>query len=277
MSNDTDRLADAGRASSSATSGRSSPIPTTRSSSAPSSAPPTPYTVAWVPALNGQNTQPGELWPQMEHSCGAAGGASIPRRRDSRPTGASAIRACASPSSSSAFPKSHLGSVCDASYTSAWAASSATSPRRSGTVIERHGRVSRAIFDASDRARRSVYRLWLDETSPSRTREAPAKKRRSRGRKRNDTGEVARAPAPAPAFDDLTEAFFAAAPPDDAAPTVAPECFDDLVAVGPAPHATRSRPCGAPSPPRARRWGACSRPRPLSERRASRTRGTRRA
>ena len=36
-------------------------------------APATPYTVAWVPAQNGQNTQPGELWPQVEHSCGAAG------------------------------------------------------------------------------------------------------------------------------------------------------------------------------------------------------------
>ncbi len=37
-------------------------------------APPvTPYTVAWVPEQNGQNTQPGELWPQIEHSCGAAG------------------------------------------------------------------------------------------------------------------------------------------------------------------------------------------------------------
>ena len=37
-------------------------------------APPTPYTVAWVPAVGGQNTRPGELWPQMEHSCGGPGG-----------------------------------------------------------------------------------------------------------------------------------------------------------------------------------------------------------
>jgi hypothetical protein len=37
-------------------------------------APATPYTVAWVPEQNGQNTQPGELWPQIEHSCGAVGG-----------------------------------------------------------------------------------------------------------------------------------------------------------------------------------------------------------
>jgi MYXO-CTERM domain-containing protein len=33
-----------------------------------------PYTVAWLPEQNGQNTQPGELWPQIEHSCGALGG-----------------------------------------------------------------------------------------------------------------------------------------------------------------------------------------------------------
>jgi MYXO-CTERM domain-containing protein len=38
-------------------------------------APPvTPYTVAWLPQLGGQNTQPGELWPLVEHSCGAPGG-----------------------------------------------------------------------------------------------------------------------------------------------------------------------------------------------------------
>ncbi len=34
-------------------------------------APPTPYTVAWVAPESGQNLRPGELWPQMEHSCGA--------------------------------------------------------------------------------------------------------------------------------------------------------------------------------------------------------------
>jgi hypothetical protein len=37
-------------------------------------APPTPYTVAWVPAQGAQNPRPGELWPQMEHSCGGVGG-----------------------------------------------------------------------------------------------------------------------------------------------------------------------------------------------------------
>jgi hypothetical protein len=61
----------------------------------------------------------------------------------------------------------------------------------------------------------------------------PTNKRRSRGRKRRSIGEIARAPAPA--FDDLTEAFFAAAPPDEAVLAAAPDSFDDLVAVGPAP------------------------------------------
>jgi hypothetical protein len=64
-------------------------------------------------------------------------------------------------------------------------------------------------------------------------RQAPAKKRRSRGRKRNATGEVERTPGPV--FDDMEQAFFAAAPPDDAAPAAAPDSFDDLVAAGPVP------------------------------------------
>jgi MYXO-CTERM domain-containing protein len=40
-------------------------------------APPTPYTVAWFPQSGGQNTQPGELWPAIEHSCGAVGGDNV--------------------------------------------------------------------------------------------------------------------------------------------------------------------------------------------------------
>jgi hypothetical protein len=64
-------------------------------------------------------------------------------------------------------------------------------------------------------------------------RQAPANKRRSRGRKRRATGEVECTRAPA--FDDLAEAFFAAAPPDETAPDAAPDRFDDLVPVGPTP------------------------------------------
>jgi len=36
-------------------------------------APAAPYTVEWTPEVNGQNTQPGELWPGVMHSCGSAG------------------------------------------------------------------------------------------------------------------------------------------------------------------------------------------------------------
>ncbi len=37
-------------------------------------APATPYTVDWVPAVGGQNLSQGELWPQIEHSCGSGDG-----------------------------------------------------------------------------------------------------------------------------------------------------------------------------------------------------------
>ena len=30
--------------------------------------------MAWLPASGGQNIQPGERWPTIEHSCGPAGG-----------------------------------------------------------------------------------------------------------------------------------------------------------------------------------------------------------
>jgi hypothetical protein len=57
------------------------------------------------------------------------------------------------------------------------------------------------------------------------------KKRRSRGRKRHSTEECGRAPDPT--FDDLEQAFFAAAPPEEAAPAAEPERFDDLVGTEP--------------------------------------------
>jgi hypothetical protein len=37
-------------------------------------APASPYTVAWNPARNEPDAQPGELWPELEFSCGPAGG-----------------------------------------------------------------------------------------------------------------------------------------------------------------------------------------------------------
>ncbi len=37
-------------------------------------APASPYTIDWVPPVGGQNLRQGELWPQIEHSCGAGDG-----------------------------------------------------------------------------------------------------------------------------------------------------------------------------------------------------------
>ena len=37
-------------------------------------APAAPYTVDWVPAVGGQSLSPGELWPQIERSCGSGDG-----------------------------------------------------------------------------------------------------------------------------------------------------------------------------------------------------------
>ena len=39
-------------------------------------APPAPYTVDWVAPVGGQNLRQGELWPQVEHSCGSNDGSS---------------------------------------------------------------------------------------------------------------------------------------------------------------------------------------------------------
>ena len=50
------------------------------------SPPATPYTVAWLPQSGGQNTQPGELWPLIEHSCGALGGDDVNPLATQRPT-----------------------------------------------------------------------------------------------------------------------------------------------------------------------------------------------
>lgn len=80
-------------------------------------APPSPYAVAWVPATGGQNTQPGELWPEIMHSCGAAGGddvnplAQILTRDGS--FGDPAVRVAQFVES---FPQSAVISVCQASY-----------------------------------------------------------------------------------------------------------------------------------------------------------------
>jgi hypothetical protein len=84
------------------------------------SEPPTPYTVAWFPASGGQNTQPGELWPQIEESCGPRGGEGINPEATMNPTDGSfgdpGVRMAAFVGG---FANSLLASICDASYASA--------------------------------------------------------------------------------------------------------------------------------------------------------------
>lgn len=84
------------------------------------SAPPAPYTVAWVPALAGQDTQPGELWPELEHSCGAKGGDDVNPESTMNPNDGSAgdpgVRLA---TFVNGFSDSVLASICDASYASA--------------------------------------------------------------------------------------------------------------------------------------------------------------
>jgi hypothetical protein len=81
------------------------------------SAPPTPYSVVWLPQSGGQNTQPGELWPEIEHSCGAAGGDDVNPLATQYPTDGSfgdpGVRMAAFVDG---FSNSVLTSVCDASY-----------------------------------------------------------------------------------------------------------------------------------------------------------------
>jgi len=81
------------------------------------SAPPTPYTVAWVPEAGGQNTQPGELWPQIEHSCGAPGGDDVnPQAQTLTRDGSFGDPGVRLAAFVNGFSNSVLASVCDASY-----------------------------------------------------------------------------------------------------------------------------------------------------------------
>jgi hypothetical protein len=80
-------------------------------------APPTPYTVKWGPAINGQNSPPGELWPEMEHSCGLPGSVN-PEATSLSTDGSFGDPGVRIAQFVRSFPRSHLGSVCDASYAS---------------------------------------------------------------------------------------------------------------------------------------------------------------
>jgi hypothetical protein len=80
-------------------------------------APVAPYTVAWIPPYSSQGTQPGELWPQVMHSCGPSGGDNVNPKATQLPTdqsfGDPAVRIT---QFVGAFPHHVMGSICDASF-----------------------------------------------------------------------------------------------------------------------------------------------------------------
>jgi hypothetical protein len=80
-------------------------------------APATPYTVAWIPPSGGQNTQPGELWPEVWHSCGAMGGADVnPEATQVTTDGSFGDPGVRIAQFVSAFQNNVLASICDPSY-----------------------------------------------------------------------------------------------------------------------------------------------------------------
>ena len=70
-----------------------------------------------MPEEGGQNTQAGELWPQLEHSCGPVGSGDVNPKATQNPTDGSfgdpAVRIA---QFVNAFPNSVQGSICDASF-----------------------------------------------------------------------------------------------------------------------------------------------------------------
>ncbi|HEY6475025.1 MAG TPA: hypothetical protein VI456_00500 [Polyangia bacterium] len=81
------------------------------------SGPPTPYSVAWVPEMGAQNPQPGEVWPEVEHSCGARGTDDVNPEATMDPTdGSFADPGVRIAQFVSAFSNFVLASICDPTY-----------------------------------------------------------------------------------------------------------------------------------------------------------------
>jgi hypothetical protein len=79
-------------------------------------APSTPYTVNWVPESGGQDTQPGELWPEVMHSCGAQGGDDVNPAGQFISDGSFGDPGVRETQFLAAFPNSVIASICDPSY-----------------------------------------------------------------------------------------------------------------------------------------------------------------
>jgi hypothetical protein len=79
--------------------------------------PPSPYGVQWLPAQGGQSLQPGELWPQVWHSCGAANDTFVNPMATILTTDASfADPGVRIAQFVTAFKHNVLGSICDLSF-----------------------------------------------------------------------------------------------------------------------------------------------------------------
>ncbi len=75
--------------------------------------------MVWFPAGGGQNLQPGELWPQVELSCGPAGADDVnPEGILNTTDGSAAEPGVRLAAFVNGFADSVLGSICDASYAS---------------------------------------------------------------------------------------------------------------------------------------------------------------
>jgi hypothetical protein len=86
-------------------------------------APATPYTIAWVPESGGQNTSPGELWPQVEHSCGPLGGDEVNPAGQSATDGSFGDPSVRITQLVGAFGSNGVtSSICDADYGNAFSA-----------------------------------------------------------------------------------------------------------------------------------------------------------
>jgi len=79
-------------------------------------APAAPYSVVWTPELGGQNTQPGELWPNVMHSCGPVGSYVNPAATEHPTDGSFGDPAVRIAQFTNSFPNSVLGSICDPSF-----------------------------------------------------------------------------------------------------------------------------------------------------------------
>jgi hypothetical protein len=104
-------------------------------------APATPYTVAWVPPAGGQNTQAGELWPQIEHSCGLVGSDDVNPAGQTTTDDSFGDPAVRIAQWVQAFgPNGVTASICDGSYANAFGAIvskiGAHLPGGSGTVTD---------------------------------------------------------------------------------------------------------------------------------------------